>query len=137
MYAAIGVAILWRMTWSQCPAEALCISPAEPGGHSITDTALAYALPYEGMRIRVFYDRIASKSLRLTAPLLAHVLAHEIGHILQGVSRHSPTGVMKANWKARDYFDMTNRGLAFTEEDVQLLHLGLDARTARKLVAIR
>jgi hypothetical protein len=63
---------------------------------------------------------------------LAHVLAHEITHILQGVSRHSESGVMKATWDQRDFEKMAWKPLTFTERDVMLIHFGLEARAARK-----
>jgi hypothetical protein len=59
------------------------------------------------------------------------VLTHEITHILQGVSRHSKSGVMKAHWDAVDYQDMTWRALAFAPEDIELIHLGLRRRDTR------
>ena len=63
--------------------------------------------------------------------LLSYVLAHEIAHILQGVDRHSETGIMKASWDEGDYFDMGRGRLKFTPSDIDLIHLGLDARKAR------
>lgn len=60
--------------------------------------------------------------------LLAHVMAHEITHMLQGVSRHSLTGVMKPRWDRNDYSQMAWRPLAFTEGDIALIQLGMKAR---------
>ena len=34
--------------------------------------------------------------------LLAHVLVHEITHVLEGVDRHTGQGVMKARWTEDD-----------------------------------
>jgi hypothetical protein len=65
--------------------------------------ALACAMPYKGSRIVLFPDRIASaaepEEPRL---LLAHVLVHEVTHILQGLTYHSKSGVMKARFLAED-----------------------------------
>ena len=57
---------------------------------------LAYALPFEGTHIVVFYDRV-EECVRadLFPTLLAYVLVHEITHILQEITRHSATGIMK------------------------------------------
>lgn len=53
-----------------------------------------------------FYDRVLANSRPTGLPfLLGHVLAHEIGHILQGVERHSSAGVMKEKWDYRDYVE--------------------------------
>jgi hypothetical protein len=90
--------------------------------------ALAYALPYEGVHIRIFWDRIQPNP----APrqLLAHVMVHEITHILQGIDRHSKAGIMKANWTYQDFADMKLRPLGFTAEDVDLINRGMAARNA-------
>jgi len=64
----------------------------------------------------------------LTTNLLAHVLVHEITHILQGTCRHSDTGIMKARWTHQDYMEMGQKPLSFTEEDLQLIRTGLAKR---------
>src|SRR5215469_13574301 len=96
--------------------------------------AMAYALPYAsttytGTTIVVFYDRIQAVGL---PPLLAHVLVHEITHVLERIADHSSTGIMKAHWTQRDYAQMSRRPLIFTEGDLFLIRKGLDFRDARK-----
>jgi hypothetical protein len=94
---------------------------------------LAYALPYQGTYIEVFYDRVRGTVDEETRPhLLAHVLAHEITHILQGVARHSETGVMKAHWTSDDYRWMCSHHLEFAPEDVELIQLAMKIRLAMK-----
>lgn len=93
--------------------------------------ALAFALPYEGMHLRIFYDRVQYANPRWTQAVLVHVLVHEITHLLQGMDHHSETGVMKAHWTAEDYREMTWRPLSFTARDIELIHAGLQARRAR------
>jgi hypothetical protein len=56
------------------------------------------------------------------------VLVHEIGHILQGTDQHSANGVMKRRWDLSDYRLMARHPLPFTEFDIQLIRLGLNAR---------
>ena len=49
----------------------------------------------------VFYDRIEEAALaRGSAPLrgLAHVMAHEVGHVLLGTNGHAARGLMQAEW---------------------------------------
>ena len=96
--------------------------------------AMAYALPYAGttyagVTIVVFYDRIQAARV---PPLLAHVLVHEITHVLEGTDSHSGTGIMKAHWTLRDYEEMRLRPLKFEEEDLLLIRSGLDFREGRK-----
>ena len=55
-----------------------------------------------------------------TGYLLGNVLAHEIGHVLQGVLRHSETGVMKARWSDNEILRMPRERLHFTAEDVAI-----------------
>lgn len=64
----------------------------------------------------------------MTTNLLAHVLVHEITHILQGTCRHSDTGIMKARWTHQDYMEMGQKPLSFTEKDLQLIRTGLAKR---------
>jgi hypothetical protein len=90
--------------------------------------ALAYAMPFASGpdTIVVMIDRVeaAVRESRVTS-LLAYVLAHEIGHVLQACDRHSEIGIMKARWVEADYGLMGTFQLGFTQEDVDLIHLGL------------
>ncbi|HEY1341488.1 MAG TPA: hypothetical protein VGF59_28455 [Bryobacteraceae bacterium] len=93
----------------------------------LSHSALAYALPFEGVHIAVLYDRIkfiSRDNATLRATILAHVLTHEITHILQGMARHSLAGIMKAYWNPDDYFDMVKAPLRFTQDDIELIRLG-------------
>jgi hypothetical protein len=90
--------------------------------------ALAYALPFEGAHVVLFYDRVlTSVSSRLAPYLTGHVLAHEIVHILQRVDQHSDTGVMKAHWAHADFSDM-QQGLKLTQWDINLIEDGMKQR---------
>jgi hypothetical protein len=61
--------------------------------------ALACARPLNGVHVRIFYDRVAKMGeVRLAPRILAHILVHEITHILHGIDRHSVEGVMKSHW---------------------------------------
>jgi hypothetical protein len=60
--------------------------------------------------------------------VLAHVLAHEIAHILQGCSRHSVSGLMKARWNADDFTAISRNELRFAPEDIELIYLGVGRR---------
>jgi hypothetical protein len=136
MFAKIGIALDW--------------GKGEPAGEFsqatvfielVTDTpenrmpgALAYALPYEGAHITVFFDRIEKGPD--PARVLGHVMVHEIAHLLQGISRHSDTGIMKARWTSRDYGEMRMRPLAFTLLDVDLIYAGLRKGMAKTAVLV-
>jgi len=62
------------------------------------------------------------------ATILGYVLVHEITHVLQGVARHSKTGIMRAHWTENDLKQMGSRELRFTAEDVQVIRQRLSRR---------
>jgi hypothetical protein len=99
--------------------------------HAPADRApwvLGYATIHErtGVRVHVFYDRVRSiHGGDMSTPVLGHVLAHEIAHVLQGESHHSTEGLLKARWDEQDYAAMAAHSLRFTPEDAGLLREGL------------
>jgi hypothetical protein len=69
-------------------------------GYSVVDTQTE-----SGTLATVFADRIASAALRTGVGmplLLGRAIAHEIGHLLLGTSRHSASGLMRALWSDRE-----------------------------------
>jgi hypothetical protein len=100
--------------------------------------ALAYAEPYagqsEGVHIRVFFDRVenVAGSSSMVPILLAHVLVHEITHILQDSDHHSEEGVTKKRYTAADLYHMSFRPLPFSQLDIDLIRRGMSnqGRTA-------
>jgi hypothetical protein len=122
------VKIRWRLDSRHCSPQAIVISLNRRTPPALMPGSLAYALPYEGLHIVVFYDRIAQDHRDLLKSLLAHVLAHEITHLLQAESRHSGSGIMKARWEESDYEDMKHGRLALSAEDIDLIYRGLAAR---------
>jgi hypothetical protein len=97
--------------------------------------ALAFTLPFaDGVTtITVMYHRIVFVAGRGVSAesILAQVLAHEIGHVLQVTNQHSQTGVMKANLTPRDYQAIQRKPLEFTHYDIALIVQGLAALKAR------
>jgi hypothetical protein len=140
MFAEIGVQIVWHPDRA-CPPDAIRISFSDRADSNFRSAALAYALPYEATHIQlfydiqVFYDRLRQHPTRLQPVLLAHVLVHEIAHILQGVSRHSASGIMMARWGSSEYDEMVVKPLRFTDEDIRLIRVGLQARESRLIAA--
>ncbi len=66
--------------------------------------------------------------IALRSELLAHVTVPEIAHILEGIVRHSDTGIMKAKWSDSDYREMQRHPPLFVPEDVRLIQEGLARR---------
>jgi len=83
---------------------------------------LGYAMP-DRRYIVIFYDRI--ETMQDPWNVLGHVMVHEITHIIQGVSRHSDTGLMKPHWSNHDLRVMRYKPLPFAREDLILLYTAL------------
>jgi hypothetical protein len=133
MFDQIGVALIWR-DLEHCPREArpIVIRLSVGSPQELFPAALAVSYPFEGIHIRVFYDRVRTVTELCPLPvLLSHVLAHEVSHILQGTDRHSVSGMMRSRWDTSDFRRMAQQSLPFGEVDIQLVHWGLDARAHR------
>jgi hypothetical protein len=146
IFAGIHVQLIWTGQRQQVVSTvAGCVG--EPATHdlsveiiphapaSFSDVALAMALPYadSGVRTVIFYDRVDPLLRGHNAPqatILGYVLAHEIAHVLQGIARHSETGIMRARWTDNDFKQMGIRVLMFTAEDIQLMRRRLEPRDA-------
>jgi hypothetical protein len=82
----------------------------------------------------VFYDSVKKLAARTTVGrdvLLAHLLAHEIGHLLLGPKSHSPVGIMRAEWSAKDLDEAATGGLVFTSTESERMRSGVLARNRK------
>jgi hypothetical protein len=130
IFASANVEVLWRQMHN-CPDEEGVIKMSFVWRSHSADRpgSLAYAYPFEGTHIVVFFDRVKDAGPADLLPnRLAYVMTHEITHILQGIARHSETGIMKPKWNSGDYYAMRTNRLAFTPADVYLIQRGLDTR---------
>ena len=126
MFSAIGVHLDWHHGSHGCklPVEGtIHISMSSGRPPDVFPGALAAAwLNDETHHIEVFYDRVLAIGEASFVPtLLAHVLVHEITHVIEGLNRHSENGVMKARWDETDYHSMAYEPLGFASEDIALL----------------
>ena len=133
LFLSAGVKLDWHSELSDCKGrpDAMVVSFRAMTPKAFHPGALAYAYPYEGVHIEVFYDRIAQADAALLPSLMANVIVHEMTHILQGIDRHSAIGVLKAVWTSSDYTLMKRGLLRFTAVDVEMIRDGFAARTAR------
>jgi hypothetical protein len=135
IYSEIGVRVVWRSTR---PASADCakqplhmqiVVALQSSASAVpSEAAMAFSNPYstKGPCVTLLMDRFKPAIKRnplSTGFLLGHVLAHEMGHVLQGVARHSEAGVMKAYWSLQDTDKMTRsqERLRFTAYDAELI----------------
>jgi hypothetical protein len=138
MFHKIGVSLRWRSGTPQetkKTGDVACGEPVavdlEDVGHApVSADALGYATPFAtGSTIHVFVDRIRwSAGEEMQGTVLAHVLTHELTHVLTASREHSATGVMKAHWDRWDFRLMELQPLAFTAEDIAMIHSGVAAR---------
>jgi hypothetical protein len=138
MFADIGISIQWRSGRPQdsLPRDFVIIEMLDSTPRYCYPGAVACAMPYDRTHIKVFYDRVRTSVYSQTIPaLLAHVFVHEITHVIQGFSRHSSAGVMKARWDAHDFLLMGSKPLPFTQEDVHFIQMGLAAREAQSIAS--
>ncbi len=133
IFRSIGVEVAWVTGKPKHPTEgtAIEVQLATDTPDPLLPGALAVSHPYNPtMRtITVFYDRVQRRSQESGTPermLLAHVLVHEITHLLEGSERHSASGVMKAHWTSADYATMARRPLGFDADDIYWIHRYLE-----------
>ena len=132
IYSGIGVRVVWRSARSApsgCAKEpqhwkiVVAFREATPG---VSEQAMAFSNPYlqQGPCVTLLMDRLkrdVERNPSSTGFLLGHILAHEMGHVLQAVARHSETGVMKSRWSAPEIMNMRKERLRFTEFDTSLI----------------
>jgi hypothetical protein len=136
IFRAIGVPMRWAGAAPSKSLDNACGAPLviriENSEHvRVSSEALAYATPFvdSGTCIHILLDRVLRSSTAGLAPeVLAYVLAHEITHVLERVDCHSKQGIMKAHWDPSDFRRMAYTGLAFTADDIEMIHSGIAQR---------
>jgi len=79
---------------------------------------LGFSLPFApaGVNVVVYFDRVLVLSRETQVPvpiLLAHAIAHEIGHVLLRTEEHTSGDLMADTWRAPEFARMRRRGLPF------------------------
>jgi hypothetical protein len=140
MFAAAGVRIAWRgghPNRDTLLGLAVSIELAETDGPDREVRVLGKTCPFGAgvHRVIVFQDMVrnrANASQIDEYKVMAHVLVHEIGHVLERLDRHSDTGIMKARWTPADYQIMQREPLPFAKEDLEWIHNALDEIRAHR-----
>jgi hypothetical protein len=137
IFAQAGIRIRWQSgqpnSFQAQPPIVLSFTSNTP--QNVPPNIFAYALVFEGVHIRIFVDHVAERAHHgtpLATYLLAHVMVHEITHILEGSNGHSREGIMKATWTEADIRGMIVKPLSFGPQDIRLIHLGLAVRNPAK-----
>ena len=130
IFAKIGVELMWARP-SACGEGGLAIDFIAGAPKDAGALALAHAFPFGngGQRITVFYGRVKQligPQENWGGPVLGHILAHEIGHVLLGTDAHSDSGLMKAQWTRQEVSMMRFYPLGFTPLHAQMIRERLD-----------
>ena len=87
-----------------------------------------------GTQADVFYVKVVGfrQSPAELSTLLGYAMAHEVGHLLLGSNSHSPTGLMRADWRTKELICMAQGGLGFVEEQTHTMKAKLSTFALRK-----
>ena len=142
IFAKVGVCIMWHAGSppkdyrSDAGRTIFRIRWAERVPATTDASALAVARPLSPDASITLYEESLRRFLnryRDTQNLVfSYVVAHELAHLMQGLNRHSDSGILKAQWSYKDVYQMASGRLEFTAYDVQLVHEGLNARMTRR-----
>ena len=61
------------------------------------------------------------------APVLGHVMAHEIAHLLLGTNSHAADGIMRAQWQREELLSASKGELLFTPGQSQVMRQRLSS----------
>ena len=90
--------------------------------HGVRSSILGIAQPLarKGLNTMVFSGRIQHAALRANRAfeaVLAHAIAHEIGHVMLRSSVHAKGGLMSSHWGDSEYGRLANGGLLFNRDE--------------------
>jgi hypothetical protein len=126
IYAGIGV----KLNWSNAKNARIRMEIHTHTPNTDHPGVMGYALLYgdHAIGIHILLDRISDHPYLdhqyTTGVLLGHVMAHELGHVLEGFCRHSEDGVMKGHWD-HELMLMQRQPLSFDPDDVELIRNGV------------
>jgi hypothetical protein len=142
IYSGMGIRVAWKAAGASpggCsvgPSHAsIIVNEQFSTTQGISREALAFSSPYSraGPCITLLMNRLrpAVESNPLSAGfLLGHVLAHEIGHVLEGSDGHSEGGLMKSRWSPHEMATMPLERLRFSARDTRAILNALGGRAA-------
>ncbi len=151
IFGEAGVEVEWlhcRRSAAEPPSDYDCRRPFGPADIALRIVprsmatrfdsrreSLGFALPSvevgHGADAWVFYHRVEELAKSALAPryvALGHAMAHEMGHLLLGASRHYPQGIMAPDWSPEDLKLATWGMLLFTREQAERIRADVLAR---------
>lgn len=133
-----GIAVLWRGGEDEASAipevilRIVAASPQTPAGS--LGSSLVDVERRIGTLGTVFSDRVAALAAQAgtdASQLLGRAMAHEVGHLLVGTTRHADHGLMRSLWTSVELQRNSPRDWMLSPEDVGKIRRGLVARTKR------
>jgi hypothetical protein len=159
-----GIELRWRPGPAASP-EALRVvipEPARPGrerelvcaarrdvavlivgdvGAAPTPTAFGYANPLapEGVNATILYRRVTKVAAEHGVPigtLLAHAIAHEIGHVLLRSSSHTKNGLMAGGWDNAQFQRVRHGELFFKRDEAERMEASITGKGCTDVTAL-
>jgi len=136
IYHRSGIAI----DWVECP-----VRDQDPSGfpactevwdtthlflHLLTQAAKTIRVEKVGESLlsarmaNIYWNRVRQQAESVQVELdriLAHTIAHEVGHLLLGSNSHAPTGIMVGKWSRQDLISISQFGLSFTAQQSEFV----------------
>jgi len=137
MFFSAGVDLEWCDRAATCRHwnDRIVVTLERSAPSRLPNSARAEAQVFQGRDIWIYLDRMPPTSHPAAHAYWAHVLVHEITHLLQAVDHHADHGVMKSHWSKADVARMQAEPLPFTELDIQMIHAGIAHRRRAPLTA--
>jgi len=93
-----------------------------------TILGMAVPLARKGLNVLVYDDRVrsvAANRVQSHTAILAHAMAHEIGHVLLRSSAHEKLGLMSGAWTDDEYAWIARGTLSFSRKHAQAMRATL------------
>jgi hypothetical protein len=119
---------------------ALSILPASSAKPQRTVLGYAEPLASAGINVTIDYARVASTADEhgiSTGVLLAHAIAHEIGHVLLRTASHRKGGLMSGHWGAGQFRHIRTPGMFFDKADARSMQSAIKGEGCELLVATK
>lgn len=109
----------------------IALQIVDTGAPGLNRSILGVAQPLAaaGLNVRIYDDRVQNAAVgrnQSHGVVLAHVIAHEIGHVLLRDGGHGSRGLMSARWGDHEYRWMKFGALSFTEGESRRMRESLN-----------
>jgi hypothetical protein len=141
-----GIDARWlncSMTIAEAESSPICIAPCPSDRFAVrivtqlpTDSAeTSLGLAFGGIYSTIYSRRIdeyAQARIASRSQILAHAMAHEIGHLLLGPVPHTRLGIMRGRWTTEDLRRIAQGDLRFSREQSVVIRQAAMERVGRR-----